>query len=112
MPRETHKVSGLRVLVIDDNTTNRQILRHQLLSWNMQPEGATGGQQALSMMREAAFTGKPYALALLDFRMPEMDGLELAQAIKSDPVISATRSIMLTSHGQLLGPTELAEIRH
>jgi two-component system, sensor histidine kinase and response regulator len=107
MPRETHKVSGLRVLVIDDNTTNRQILRHQLLSWNMQPEGATGGQQALSMMREAAFTGKPYALALLDFRMPEMDGLELAQAIKSDPVISATRSIMLTSHGQLLGPTEL-----
>jgi two-component system, sensor histidine kinase and response regulator len=107
MPRETHKVSGLRVLVVDDNTTNRQILRHQLLSWNMQPESAAGGKQALSMMRDAAGTGKPYALALLDFQMPEMDGLELAHAIKSDPVISATRSVMLTSHGQLLRPAEL-----
>jgi two-component system, sensor histidine kinase and response regulator len=107
MPRQTHKVSGLRVLVVDDNTTNRQILRHQLLSWNMQPESAAGGEQALSMMREAASTGKPYALALLDFQMPEMDGLELAHAIKSDPVISATRSVMLTSYGQLLRPAEL-----
>jgi two-component system sensor histidine kinase/response regulator len=107
MPRETHKVSGLRVLVVDDNTTNRQILRHQLLSWNMQPESAAGGEQALSMMREAASTGKPYALALLDFQMPDMDGLALARAIKSDPIISATHSVMLTSHGQLLRPAEL-----
>src|SRR6202043_1649748 len=107
MPREPHKVSGLRVLVVDDNTTNRQILRLQLLSWNMHPESAVGGEQALSMMREAASTGKPYALALLDFQMPEMDGLQLAHAIKSDPVISATRSVMLTSHGQLLRPAEL-----
>jgi two-component system sensor histidine kinase/response regulator len=105
--RQTNKVSGLRVLVVDDNTTNRQILRHQLLSWNMQPESAAGGEQALSMMREAASTGKPYALALLDFQMPEMDGLQLAHAIKSDPVISATRSVMLTSYGQLLRPAEL-----
>jgi two-component system, sensor histidine kinase and response regulator len=107
MPRQTHKVSGLRVLVVDDNTTNRQILRHQLLSWNMQPESAAGGEVALSMMREAASAGKPYALALLDFQMPEMDGLALAHAIKSDPMISATRSVMLTSHGQLLRPAEL-----
>jgi two-component system, sensor histidine kinase and response regulator len=107
MPRETHKVSGLRVLVVDDNTTNRQILRHQLLSWNMQPESAAGGEQALSMLREAASTGKPYTLALLDFQMPEMNGLELAHAIKGDPVISATRSVMLTSHGQFLRPAEL-----
>src|SRR6202035_961958 len=107
MPRETHKLSGLRVLVVDDNTTNRQILRHQLLSWNMQPESAEGGEQALSMLREAASTAEPYALALLDFQMPEMDGLELAHAIKSDPVISATRSVMLTSYGQLLRPAEL-----
>jgi two-component system sensor histidine kinase/response regulator len=107
MPRETNKISGLRVLVVDDNKTNRQILRHQLLSWNMQPDSAAHGEQALSMMRDAAGTGKPYTLALLDFQMPEMDGLELAHAIKSDPMISATRSVILTSHGQLLRPAEL-----
>jgi two-component system, sensor histidine kinase and response regulator len=106
-PMETHKVSGLRVLVVDDNTTNRQILRHQLKSWNMQPDSAAGGEEALNMMRDAASKGKPYALALLDFQMPEMDGLELAHAIKSDPVISTTLSVILTSYGQLLRPAEL-----
>ena len=105
--RETHKVWGLRVLVVDDNATNRQILRHQLLAWKMQPDCAACGEEALKMMREAASRGKPYALALLDFQMPEMDGLALAHAIESDPVISATRSIMLTSHGQLLRPAQL-----
>jgi two-component system, sensor histidine kinase and response regulator len=106
-PRETHKVSGLRVLVVDDNTTNRQILLHQLLSWNMQPDSAARGEEALKMLRDAASIGKPYALALLDFQMPDMDGLGLARAIKSDPMISATHSVMLTSHGQLLRPAEL-----
>ena len=105
--RETHKVWGLRVLVVDDNATNRQILRHQLLAWKMQPDCAACGEEALKMMREAASRGKPYALALLDFQMPEMDGLALAHAIKSEPMISATRSIMLTSHAQLLRPAEL-----
>ena len=73
----------------------------------MQPDCAVCGEEALKMMREAASKGKPYALALLDFQMPEMDGVALAHAIKSDPVISATRSIMLTSHGQLLRLAEL-----
>ena len=107
LTRETHKVWGLRVLIVDDNATNRQILRHQLLAWKMQPDCAVGGEEALKMMREAASKGKPYALALLDFQMPEMDGLALAHAIKSDPVISATRLVVLTSHGQLLRPAEL-----
>src|ERR1700722_4643879 len=107
MPRETHKVSGIRVLVVDDNTTNRQILRHQLLSWNMEPDSAARGEEALRMMRHAASKGKPYTVALLDFQMPGMDGLALAHAIKTDPLISATRSVMLTSSGQYLRPAEL-----
>jgi two-component system sensor histidine kinase/response regulator len=109
MSRETDKVCELRVLVVDDNTTNRQILRHQLLAWKMQPDCAARGEEARKMMREAASAGKPYGLALLDFQMPEMDGLTLARAIKSDPAIGATRLVMLTSHGQLLSPTELQE---
>jgi two-component system, sensor histidine kinase and response regulator len=107
MARETHKVRGLRVIVVDDNTTIRQILLHQLSSWNMQSDSAGSGEEALKMMRDAAATGKPYALALLDFQMPEMDGLAVAEAIKNDPMISATHSIMLTSHRQLLRPAEL-----
>ena len=109
MPRETYNVRDLRVLIVDDNTTNRQILHHQLLTWNMRPDCAVGGEEALKMMREAASAGKPYQLALLDFQMPEMDGQSLARIIKGDQLISRTRLVMLTSRGQLLSPTELNE---
>jgi two-component system, sensor histidine kinase and response regulator len=98
------------VLVVDDNATNRQILLHQLLAWKMQPDCASSGEEALTMMRDAASKGKPYGFALLDFQMPEMDGLALAYAIKSDPTIGSARLIMLTSRGQLLSPTELQEL--
>jgi two-component system, sensor histidine kinase and response regulator len=108
-PRGNNKLRDLRVLVVDDNATHRRILSHQLLAWKMQPASAVRGEDALKMMREATFAGKPYALALLDFQMPEMDGLTLARTIKSDPALSATRLIMLTSSGQLLSPTELQE---
>jgi two-component system sensor histidine kinase/response regulator len=109
MPRDTNMVCDLRALIVDDNATNRQILRHQLLAWKMLPDCATSGEEALKKMRAASSEGRPYGLALLDFQMPEMDGLGLARAIKSDPVIGLTRLVMLTSHGQLLSPAELQE---
>ena len=109
MPRDTKMVGDLRVLIVDDNATNRQILRHQLLAWKMRPDCATSGEDALKMMRTAASEGRTYGLALLDFQMPEMDGLGLARAIKSDPVIGLTRLVMLTSCGQLLSTAELQE---
>jgi two-component system sensor histidine kinase/response regulator len=109
MMRDTNKVYELRALIVDDNATNRQILRHQLLAWKMKPDCAVSGEEALVMMRAAALEGRPYGLALLDFQMPEMDGLGLARAIKSDPVIALTRLVMLTSHGRLLSPTELED---
>jgi two-component system sensor histidine kinase/response regulator len=109
MPRETSKVRDLRVLVVDDSTANRQILCRQLLAWQMKPDCASSGQQARKIMRDAASAEKPFDLVLLDFQMPEMDGLALARAIKSDPLLGAIRLVMLTSQDQLLSPTELHE---
>jgi two-component system, sensor histidine kinase and response regulator len=105
--RDTNMVYNLRVLVVDDNKTNRQILHHQLIAWTMRPDCAVSGEEALKMMRASA--GTPYSLALLDFQMPEIDGLGLACAIKSDPVIRITRLVILTSQGQLLSPAELQD---
>jgi two-component system sensor histidine kinase/response regulator len=98
-----------RVLVVDDNATNRKILRHQILAWKMQPDCAASGAEALEFLRVAAVAGKPYDLALLDVQMPEMDGVMLARAIKIDPAIARTPLIVLTSQGQALSTAELKE---
>ena len=91
---------GLRVLVVDDNDTNRSILQKQVTSWGMHHAEAASGQQALLMLHAAARAGKPYEIAILDMQMPEMDGMELANFIKEDPDVSGTRMVMLTSMGQ------------
>jgi signal transduction histidine kinase/CheY-like chemotaxis protein len=97
----------LRVLVVDDNATNRQILRHQLFAWKMQKGSAGSGHEALEILRAAAAEGKPYDLALLDMQMPEMDGMTLARAIKADPAIASARLIILTSMGHMHTQEEL-----
>ena len=97
----------LRVLVVDDNATNRQILRHQLFAWKMQKGSAADGHEALDLLRTAAASGKPYDLALLDMQMPEMDGMTLARMIKAEPAIAATRLIILTSMGYMHTQNEL-----
>ena len=102
-----HDLFDLRVLVVDDNATNRQILRHQLFAWKMQKGSAATGFEALDLLRAAVAEGKPYDLAILDMHMPEMDGLTLARAIKADPAIAATRLIVLTSMGYMHSQDEL-----
>jgi CheY-like chemotaxis protein len=97
----------LRVLVVDDNATNRQILRHQLFAWKMQKGSAANGYEALDLLRTAVVDKKPYDLALLDMQMPEMDGMTLARAIKNDPSIASTRLIILTSMGYMHTQEEL-----
>jgi signal transduction histidine kinase/CheY-like chemotaxis protein len=96
------ELAGLRVLVVDDNNTNREILNHQLTSWRMPNTAASGGAEALRILRAAATQGEPFQLAILDMQMPGMDGLELAQTIKGDASIRSTRLIMLSSLGEQL----------
>ena len=99
--------SNLRVLVVDDNATSRQILRHQIFAWKLQKGSAGGGHEALRLLRAAAAEGRPYDVALLDVEMPEMDGLTLARAIRADPAIAGVRLIALTPLGHALAGKDL-----
>jgi signal transduction histidine kinase/DNA-binding response OmpR family regulator len=97
---------GARVLVVDDNATNREILARQTAAWGLASDEAENGPQALARLRDAARVGEPYDLALVDMRMPEMDGLELARQIRADPALAEVKLILLSSNG---GDTLVAE---
>ena len=99
--------SNLRVLVVDDNATSRQTLRHQIFAWKLQKGSAADGFEALRVLRAAVAGGHPYDIALLDVEMPEMDGLTLARAIKADPAIAGTRLIALTPLGHAVTEGEM-----
>jgi CheY-like chemotaxis protein len=93
-------VSGVRVLIVDDNRTNRIIFREQLTDWGCETETASSSQEALERLREARSLGRPFRLALVDYQMPEMDGEMFAQAVRSDPTLSDLSLIMATSIGK------------
>jgi len=98
-PVSREDLKGLRVLIVDDNATNRKILSLQTQSWEMTSLDVPGGAEALEALHQAVHENRPFQLALLDMQMPEMDGLELTRLIKSDPSLSDTRLVMLTSMG-------------
>jgi signal transduction histidine kinase/CheY-like chemotaxis protein/HPt (histidine-containing phosphotransfer) domain-containing protein len=97
-PQEYH-LRGLRVLAVDDNPVNRAILHEHIVGWHMRNGSVESGSQALTMLRAAAARGEPYDIAIVDMQMPEMDGLALARAIRSDAAISSTKLVLLTSLG-------------
>ena len=99
-PANIESLENLRVLIVDDNATNRKILSHQLSSWGMIHADADSGGEALELLKSAAANGVPYDLALMDFLMPGMDGFALAEAIKSDSEIAPVRLVLLTSAGE------------
>ncbi|MCK5544075.1 MAG: response regulator [Desulfobulbaceae bacterium] len=88
---------GMRILIVDDNATNQEILKNQVIAWGMQNGIAENGKQALEMLRSAALRGEAYDIALLDWHMPEMDGIELARRLRSDSHIPEMHLIMLSS---------------
>jgi signal transduction histidine kinase/DNA-binding response OmpR family regulator len=92
-------IKGLHILIVDDNSTNRLILREMVSRWGFTFVEVDGGEKALGAMWMAKSEGKPFNLALLDFQMPGMDGLELARKIKSSEELSGTAIILLTSAG-------------
>jgi len=99
-PPSLAALRGLKVLVVDDNQTNRKIVTYQLRSWGMKSEVASSASEALDSLRRAARGGERFQLAILDAQMHGMDGLGLGRAIKGDPHIAATELVMLSSIGQ------------
>ena len=93
-------LGGRRMLIVDDNQTNRRILREMLGAEGIKVEEATTASEGLAAMRQAATKRAPYDLAILDVQMPDMDGFQLATAVRADRGLARTRLLMLTSAGQ------------
>lgn len=90
-------LNGKKILVVDDNRTNRNLLSILLGNWGCIHEEVPSGEVALIKLKEAVENGQPFQVALLDMNMPEMSGEDLGKIIKSDPMLSKTELIMLTS---------------
>lgn len=94
-----HALEGIKALIVDDNATNIEILRHYLTAWGIEHSDCDNGHKALEMMQEAANNNKPFELVLLDMDMPKMDGMMLSKTIEEHPTLSPSRRIMLSSSG-------------
>src|SRR6266568_2435505 len=99
-PGRAESLGGRRLLVVDDNETNRRILRDMLGAEGVAVQEVSRADAGLAALRRAASAGTPLDLAILDAQMPERDGFELARAIRADPELAQTRLLILTSAGQ------------
>ncbi len=100
---DDYKITGnksIRALIVDDNPVNLEALKAQLLAWEMTADTVENGPAGLAILRQNTERGTPYDIALLDFEMPEMNGVELARAINADDRIHTLKLIMLSSGGQ------------
>src|SRR5262249_50545241 len=90
-------LTDLRILIVDDNLTNRQILEEVLTNWHMCPVTAENGPEALRRLEDSLRAERPFALVLLDGHMPGMDGFELAEEISRNAKYADVRIVLLTS---------------
>jgi len=98
---DSERLAGWRVLVVDDNATNRRILEEVLTGWKMIPTLVDRGVEALTELRAAKLREEQFVAVLVDLMMPEMDGVELVRQIRQDPAITETPVVVLTSSGDL-----------
>jgi|GEM_PF-6629986 len=94
---ETTNLKGLKVLIIDDNKIARDIIAEQLEPHNIETNYAVNGQEGYNMLLDAQKSGSPFQAAIIDYLMPEMDGIKLAHKIKDTPELQDLQKIMLTS---------------
>jgi two-component system sensor histidine kinase/response regulator len=93
-------LSDFRMLVVDDNATNRKILSYQLASWGVTHDSAQDGFEGLSMVERAIGSAQPYRLAIVDMQMPGMDGPEFVDKIRNNPKLSGMKIVIITSSGE------------
>jgi len=93
------QLRGVHVLSVDDHDVNRRVLHEQLTAWGLRSDTLSCGEAALQALRAAYETRDPYAVVILDYHMPGMDGAALASAIRADPKLRDTILIMLSSAG-------------
>jgi len=96
---ETANLKNVRLLIVDDHATNREILQNQVTDWGMRNDCVGSAEKALELMRQAVADDDPYEVLLLDWHMPGMDGIELARTINADDSIPDTCLVMLSSSG-------------
>lgn len=96
-PTPIRFLNGLRVLIVDDNATNRFIVHTHLTTWGAEATSTSTGAEALDLLTHAVKVGNPFTLAILDIHMPNMDGIMLAQTIKADPIIRGVALLALSS---------------
>ncbi|MGA8477234.1 MAG: response regulator [Chthoniobacterales bacterium] len=96
---------NVRVLLVDDNSTNRKVLHYQVASWGMRDSTVSTGPGSLDALRRAAAQEDAFAIVILDTHMPELSGIQVVELIRADPAIASVKIVLLTS----MEPGELSE---
>lgn len=105
---EQTDLQGLRICCVDDNPTNRHLLAQYAEDWGMDWVTAAKPHEAITIMKEMAKHHTPFDLALVDMKMPDMDGITLGHTIQADPEIAGVPLVLLTS----IGHTEIGKTAH
>ncbi len=100
LPSSSFDLTGIKVLIVDDNRTNRRILAGLATRWGMQPRVASDGEEALALYNAAAADSDPFRVVLTDMHMPKMDGFDFVERLKTKADTSPSTIMMLTSGGQ------------